>query len=97
MADQHQQGRNMYGGEKNEDIIDQWRDLQDDQQKILENSENQRQACDDLEPLGNCSWVDCAEQVDLILAFVISSHRSSLCHHEPLMPEQDSFAVRMKI
>ena len=69
MADQ--QGQNVFGGEKNGDIIDQWGDLQgqstsDDEQKFLENSQNRVRACEDIKPLGNCSWVDCAEQVDFI-------------------------------
>ena len=37
-----------------------------DQQKLLQ---NQVHVCEDLKPLRNCSWVDCAEQVDLIWSF----------------------------
>ena len=71
MADQHQQGQNVFDGEKNRDIIDQWVDLQgqstqNDQHKILENSQNGVWACEDMKPLRNCSWVDCAEQVEII-------------------------------
>ena len=69
MADQ--QGQDMFGGERNEDIIYPWGDLQrpstiDDQQTFLKNSQNQVQACEDLKPHGNCSWVDCADQVHFI-------------------------------
>ena len=74
MADQ--QGQNVFDGEKSEHIIDQWGDLQgpstmDDQQKLLQ---NQVHVCEDLKPLRNCSWVDCAEQVD----FILFSHFSFL-------------------
>ena len=70
MADQ--QGQNVYEREKIEHIIDQCGDLQgqntpDDQQEILQ---NQVHICEDLKPLLNCSWVDCAEQVHFIFTFV---------------------------
>ena len=69
MADQ--QGHNVFGGERNEDIIYPWGDLQgpsttDDQQTFLKNRVH---ACEDLKPHGNCSWVDCADQVHFILSF----------------------------
>ena len=90
MADQ--QGQNMYNGGNSEVIIDQWGDLQADFQppstpdalqefnpnSQSENSQNEAQACDELKPLKNCSWVDCSEQVHLIIFEPLSAPRGAL-------------------
>ena len=77
-----QQGQRTHCGEKSEINVVQWGDLQGDFQSqnhsddLQESHQNQVQTCDKLKPLGNCCWVDCAEQVQLDNYAFISSARS---------------------
>ena len=73
----YQKGQNICNRRKREENISlcaylqisadidklQFRTSLDDQQKDFQSSQNQLEVFGELTPLGNCSWVDVAEQV----------------------------------
>ena len=59
-----------------------------DLQGFHQNSQNRVQTIDELVPLGNCSWVDLAEQVEFTLIFWAALEKRKKLSHFQSVSEQ---------